>query len=176
MKLNVGDTVVAMGFGVIGNYARSPEYHLGFAKVLEQRTIDSEPFVYCDLTSIGGENFQVELPVHIFEEENSGVRILSNKEGLKEVYETLSGPTRDHLVDWDDRYREHKKRLFSGDIKQIATVYRELVTLYRTHGLAFGDSKNIEVAKKFLVSEISLVEGISEQEATEKIRAIVGAH
>jgi CarD family transcriptional regulator len=109
-------------------------------------------------------------------EEQSGVRILTDSDGIKEVYETLAGPTRDHLVDWDDRSREHKKRLFSGDIKQIATVYRELVTLYRSYGLSYGDSKNIEVAKKFLVSEISLAEGISEQEATEKIRSVAGAH
>jgi CarD family transcriptional regulator len=175
VKLNVGDTVVAMGFGLVGNYARSPEFHLGFARVLENRTIDCEPYVYCDLTSIGGENFQVELPMSMINEQ-SGVRTITDSDGLKEVYETFSRPTREHLVDWDDRYREHKKRLFSGDLKQIAMVYRELVTLYRSFGLSYGDSKNLEVAKKFLVSEISLAEGVSEQEAAEKIRSIVGAH
>jgi CarD family transcriptional regulator len=57
---------------------------------------------------------------------------------------------------WNRRYREFMEKLQTGELMEIALVYRSLTVLRRTKDLSFGERKMLDQSHYRLIQEISL--------------------
>ena len=105
-----------------------------------------------------------------------GLRRIIGKDMVSKVYKIL----RDKKVEidqqtWNRRYREYMEKIKSGEPKQIAEVLRDLYVLKNDKDLSFGERKMLDTAKSLLVKELSIAQGLEEDEIEAKFSAIFHA-
>ena len=105
-----------------------------------------------------------------------GLREIISEDDVKQVYAILK--EKDISVDsttWNRRYREYMEKIKSGEPKQIAEVLRDLYVLKNDKDLSFGERKMLDTAKALLVKELSIAQGLDEDEIEAKFTAIFHA-
>ena len=100
-----------------------------------------------------------------------GLRCLSTAEHICQVLSAIPNLEVQMSANWNQRYRENMERLKTGDPRQVAVVIRTLQRREKTgrRSLPTGERKMLNVAKKILVSELSLALG----EEYQKIEHII---
>ena len=73
------------------------------------------------------------------------------------------------------RDREYMEKIKSGEPKQIAEVLRDLFLLKNDKDLSFGERKMLDTAKSLLVKELSIAQGLDEDEIEAKFTQIFHA-
>jgi len=73
---------------------------------------------------------------------------------------------------WNKRYRLNMDKIKSGDICQVAEVFRNLMLRDHAKGLSAGEKKMLDNARKILVSEVVLVEGSDAEAVTAELNGI----
>ena len=76
---------------------------------------------------------------------------------------------------WNRRYREYMEKIKSGQPKQIAEVLRDLYLLKNDKDLSFGERKMLDTAKSLLVKELSIAQGLDEDQIEAKFTDIFHA-
>jgi CarD family transcriptional regulator len=102
-----------------------------------------------------------------------GLREIIGEEQVEEVYEILQD--RDITVDnqtWNRRYREYMDKIKSGSVYEIAEVLRDLSLLKFEKELSFGERKMLDTARSLLVKELSIAQGITEEDTLKEIQKI----
>lgn len=106
--------------------------------------------------------------------ESIGVRKLSTLKELIQMYEHLSlFDARDIVTEhnastWNKRNKEYQCKLRSGQLLQIASIYKELQLIALDKELSFGERNLFNQIEFLLIEEISAVK---QSEAVEDIRA-----
>ena len=100
-----------------------------------------------------------------------GLRPTITSEQARQLLEQLDQVPLQKEGNWNQRYRENMERLKTGDPRQVAVVIRTLQRREKTgrRSLPTGERKMLNVAKKILVSELSLALG----EEYQKIEHII---
>ena len=88
------------------------------------------------------------------------------------LHQKAPEPDTKEKVSWTVRHREYGEKLKSGDINEVAEVFRDLMQLRFVKDLSFGERRLLESAQQFLAGEISEAKGISIEEANETLRSI----
>ena len=94
-----------------------------------------------------------------------GIRKIMGKKELAVVLEGLTIPLESKKINWMERTRENEVKLASGNINQVMEVYKELYKLDNEKGLSSTEKRMYNTAKQILVSEVSLVNKITSEEA-----------
>ncbi|BAT71003.1 CarD family transcriptional regulator [Thermosulfidibacter takaii ABI70S6] len=101
--------------------------------------------------------------------ERIGVRRVMSENVLEKVFKVLKErPEKEEetkKVSWTVKHRNYLEKVKSGDIEEVAEVYRDLMLLRKEKELSFGERKILESAQQFLASEISEAKGIPIEEA-----------
>ena len=108
--------------------------------------------------------------------EQIGIRAISCRDDVQQVYQVLRKKNR--LIEsttWNRRYRDYMEKIKSGSIFEVAGVLRDLCVLKNDKELSFGERKMLDTARSLLVTEISLAEGISQEEVENQFREIFQA-
>lgn len=116
-------------------------------------------------------NMKIMIPID--NTENVGLREVIDEDQLKEVVEILKGSKSKMSQNWNRRYRANMDKIKSGDIYEVAEVVRNLVLLDKEKGLSTGERKMLNNAKQILISELSLVRNLSEEEAENMLQDIL---
>ena len=74
---------------------------------------------------------------------------------------------------WNNRYRNNKKKIQSGNTEKMCQVIRDLYYLKKEEILPPGEEKILERVEGMVASEIMLVLGLDMEEALCKIRNLV---
>jgi CarD family transcriptional regulator len=101
------------------------------------------------------------------------LREIIGEDQVEEVYEILQ--ERDITVDnqtWNRRYREYMDKIKSGSVYEIAEVLRDLSLLKFEKELSFGERKMLDTARSLLVKELSIAQGITEENTLKEIQKI----
>jgi CarD family transcriptional regulator len=98
--------------------------------------------------------------------------IIKDKDVLK-VYELIqSDASYVEGQTWNMRYREYMELLHTGDVFNIAKVFKQLITVCNNKDLSFGERKLLEQAKTLLVNELSLATNKSTEEIETKLEEL----
>ncbi len=159
MKFNIGDTVVYPAQGV----ARVKD-------VVEKRIGGMKDEYF--LLEIDSNQSTVMIPVTNIEE--VGLRRLSNKSSVKDLYKLLQDKTKPQ-GDWKKRHQQNLDNMRTGELMDMGQVLRDLHALSEKKTLGVRDKKMFDQALRFVVSEVSAIEGISTEEAESRIESLLEA-
>jgi CarD family transcriptional regulator len=107
-----------------------------------------------------------------------GLRPVISKKEVARVYQILKSrkkslnSTNGHQS-WNKRYREYAEKLKSGDIFEVATVFRDIFLLQNEKELSFGERRIMENARSLLIKEIAIATNSDESLISEKIERLL---
>ncbi|WP_240338352.1 CarD family transcriptional regulator [Peribacillus alkalitolerans] len=110
-------------------------------------------------------NMQVMIPMGNIEKLR--IRSISDTTTLENVMEVFYNGETDHSLSWKQRYTANMEKMKTGNILDGAEVVRDLSRLNKAKALNSSEKQMLENARKFFISELGLVKGISQSEATD---------
>ena len=154
----------------IGDKVVYPMHGAGIVESIEEKIILGETRLYYMIKVLYG-HMQVMVPVD--GSEQIGLRGITDHDGIRLIFDTLSAESTTMDDNWNRRNRANMDKLKTGDICQVAEVVRNLLRIDRVKKLSTGEKKLLLNARQVLASEISLVLAIDETSAEEMIDGAV---
>lgn len=151
----------------VGDLAVYPAQGVGVIKAIEAREFagSSQDFY---ILNIFDNEMTVMVPVN--NASDLGLRALMHEKTIATVYTTLCEDLKlDKIASWSQRQREYTDKIKTGDPIEVAEVLRELAQIKVKKELSYGEKKVFETAKRLLIKEISLAEGVAEGSIEEKL-------
>lgn len=72
---------------------------------------------------------------------------------------------------WNKRNKSYQLKIQSGDIFDIATIYRDLMHTARYKELSFGEKSLLETAEELLIQEVQAIRGTMLEEVLDELRS-----
>ena len=142
-----------------------PLYGAGVIEGLEDKEIDGEFQTYYVLNIPVG---NLKIMISAAKAEMHRVRPIHSREVLMDALCNANSTEADMPDNWNQRYKENMERIRSGDMPQVALVFRSLLHRERERGLSTAEKKMMTTAKQIILSELILSHDIDKTEA-EKI-------
>ncbi len=150
----------------IGDKVVYPMYGAGIIQAIEEKEILGHKKKYYILKFPIG-SMKVMVPADNVE--HIGIRGIINRQEVNRVMQILGGQQTDMPDNWNKRYRANMDKIKSGNIFEIAGVVRNLMLRDKDRGLSAGERKMLNSAKQILISELALVQNVSEDEVEKLI-------
>lgn len=150
----------------IGDKVACPLHGAGIIENIEKRQSLNKQTDYL-VVRLLGLGMRIIIPVASAYE--SGIRNVISKDDAKKLL--LSFPELDFEFEnnWTKRYRENMERLKSGNITEVARVYKFLAERNKEKGLSAGERKMLQSSKQILISELMLSLDCPKVEAEEAL-------
>lgn len=99
-----------------------------------------------------------------------GLRGLVNERQIKVILSIIgeTPPAHDNRT-WNRRYRGFMEKIKTGNLFDIAEVFRDLSLLKNDKTLSFGERRMLELAKNLIVKEIAIARNVSEEKVLKDI-------
>ena len=111
--------------------------------------------------------------VPLEKKEEVGLRKISSKKIIENVYETLKLKPKIRRIMWSRRAQEYETKIFSGDPIKIAEVVRDLFRKSSQSEQSYSERQMFQVAIERLAREVAAVEKTDYFQSTEKIEQIL---
>lgn len=154
----------------IGDKVSCPMHGAGIVEEIISRPSEDGPADYL-VVRVGTPQIKITMPA--IPTETSTLRCVISQ---KEACALLSLiPTLDCFCDsnWSKRYKDNMERLKTGDVTEIARVFKSLGNRSKEKGLSAGERKMFHCSKQILASEISLSLDCSKEEAEQQLLATI---
>ena len=102
-----------------------------------------------------------------------GLRKISSKKIIDEVYSVLKLKPKIRRIMWSRRAQEYETKIFSGDPIRIAEVVRDLYRKSSQSEQSYSERQMFQVAIERLAREVAAVEKTDYFQSTEKIENIL---
>ncbi len=156
----------------VGDLAVYPAHGVGRIECIESKDIAGKKQDFYVMRIIEND---MKIMIPIQNADAVGLRQLIDHTEIPKVYAILQN--RKISVDggtWNRRYREYMEKIKTGSIFELAEVLRDLYVLKGDKELSFGERKMLDTARNLLVRELSVAQGVSEQQAEEEVIAMLG--
>jgi CarD family transcriptional regulator len=109
--------------------------------------------------------------------DRAGIRKVVDPRVVDDVLAVLRGHPTKMPKNWSRRYKHNRDKLKTGDIFEVAEVVRNLALQDAQKGLPTGEKRMFTEAKRLLASELMYARGLSEDEASARLDAVLdGIH
>ena len=102
-----------------------------------------------------------------------GLRKISSKKIIEEVFSTLKLKPKIRRIMWSRRAQEYEAKIFSGDPIKISEVVRDLFRKSSQAEQSYSERQMFQVAIERLAREVAAVEKTDYFQSTEKIEQIL---
>jgi CarD family transcriptional regulator len=147
----------------IGDQIVYPMHGAGTIVAIEDREIQGKVQQYYVIKMAS--NMQVMIPVDKMIQ--SSVRSVTNKVELEKVLDVFHHEEPDQTLTWKQRFTSNMEKVKSGNMLEGAEVVRDLMIRNEEKKLNSSERQMLYNAKKILVSELGLANGISENQASD---------
>jgi len=151
----------------VGSPIVHPIHGAGILKQIDKRQVRGQLLSYYIIDFPYSDLGQVMVPVNMAEK--VGLRSVCVDTSIDEIFVSLSnGNSEDEeeeIKAFHQRYREYLEKIQSGDLAQVAQVYRLLFKRSMVKPLGSKDKALFETARQLLVSEIVYAKDIVDAEA-----------
>ena len=141
-----------------------PLYGAGTIEDLEHKDIDGEKHLYYALNIPVG---NLTIKVSSEKAKHLSVRPVHCKTKILDELNGIVGVHVDMPDNWNVRYKENMDRIKTGELSQVAIVFRSLLFRERERGLSTAEKKMMTNAKQIILSELILSLDIERHEAEE---------
>lgn len=149
----------------VGDNVFYPMHGAGTVSSIEEKEILGNKVSYYTIALPN----QIKVMIPVENSEAVGLRAIIDEAEAQKVLATLETEITEMPENWNKRYNENKDRLKTGDIYEIADIYRNLSLRNREKNLSTGEKKMLLNAKQVLISELSLSSNQSFDAINERI-------
>jgi CarD family transcriptional regulator len=151
----------------VGSPIVHPIHGAGILKKIDQRQVRGRLLSYYVIDFPYSDLGQVMVPIEMADK--VGLREVIEDEFVDSIFETLSigftDEEEEESKSFHQRYREYLEKIQSGDLNQVATVYRLLFRRSMIKPLGTKDKALFETARQLLISEIVFAKDVIDSEA-----------
>lgn len=156
----------------VGDRAVYPAQGVGIVESIEAREFSGEKHKFYVLRIIDND---MTIMVPVGNASHVGMRTLISKDKVDTIYSVLGEKQNGGaaIASWSRRQREYNDKIKTGDPKEVAEVLRELYLIRGSKELSYGEKKVLELARRLLVLELSLAEGVAEAMVEQRLEKMV---
>ena len=119
------------------------------------------------------EQSKLTIRVPLDKQDEVGLRKISSKKIIDEVYNVLKLKPKIRRIMWSRRAQEYDAKIFSGEPIKIAEVVRDLFRKNSQSDQSYSERQMFQVAIERLAREVAAVEKTDYFQSTEKIEQIL---
>ena len=147
-----------------------PKHGVGEIEKIESMEISS---IKTKFYVVKMEQSKLIIRVPLDKKDEVGLRKISSKKIIEEVYSTLKLKPKIRRIMWSRRAQEYETKIFSGDPVRIAEVVRDLFRKSSQAEQSYSERQMFQVAIERLAREVAAVEKTDYFQSTEKIEQIL---
>jgi CarD family transcriptional regulator len=151
----------------VGDKVFYPMHGAGTVKAIEEKDVLGAVKQYC-VISIPISQMDIMIPMDKLEK--SGVRSIVGQEIMKEVLQDFHHAQPHEPLAWKERFSANQAKIKTGDIRDSAEVVHDLLLQNKEKALNSSEKQMLHQAQRYLISEIVLISGMSENEAADLIK------
>ena len=155
-----------------GDFVVYPTHGVGQVVALENREVGE---LKLQLLVITFERDRMTMRMPVAKATQSGLRKLSSRSIMDTALSTLKGRAKVRRTMWSRRAQEYEAKINSGDPISIAEVIRDLYRNANQPDQSYSERQIYEAALDRLASEVAAVESIGQEDAAERLRALLQA-
>ncbi|MEQ6378313.1 CarD family transcriptional regulator [Bacillaceae bacterium S4-13-58] len=145
----------------IGDNIVYPMQGAGIIKSIEEKEFSGEVRQYYVINMLVS-NMQVMIPKgNIL---NSNIRPVTDMGALKQIIQIFQHGESDNLLTWKERHKINTDKIKKGRLQECAEVVRDLKRMDKEKALNSSEKKLFDKANHFLISEIRLIKGVTENQ------------
>lgn len=145
----------------IGDNIVYPMHGVGIIQAIEEKEISGTKRLYY-IIKMTINNMEVMIPTEKML--NSSIRPVINMNALKNIIHIFQHGESDGSLMWKQRYKINSEKVKTGKMLEGAEVVRDLLRMEKEKALNGSEKKMLSKAHEFLISELELVEGITENQ------------
>ncbi|MBO9128959.1 CarD family transcriptional regulator [Bacillus sp. 165] len=145
----------------IGDNIVYPMHGAGVIEAIEEKEVLGKTQQYYVVKMVIN-NMQVMIPIN--QMSNSSIRPVIDPSALKNVLHIFQYGESDKSLSWKQRYKMNTEKIKTGKIQDGAEVVRDLMRMEREKALNGSEKKMLNNAQEMLMSELGLIEGITENQ------------
>ena len=154
----------------IGEIVVYPKHGVGEITKIENMEISS---IKTKFYVVKMEQSKLIIRVPLDKQEEVGLRKISSKKIVEEVFSTLKLKPKIRRIMWSRRAQEYEAKIFSGDPVKIAEVVRDLFRKNTQADQSYSERQMFQIAIERLAREVAAVEKTDYFQSTEKIEQIL---
>ena len=154
----------------IGEIVVYPKHGVGEITKIENMEISN---IKTNFYVVKMEQSKLVIRVPIDKREEVGLRKISSKKIIDQVYSTLKLKPKIRRIMWSRRAQEYETKIYSGDPIKISEVVRDLFRKSSQAEQSYSERQMFQLAVERLARELASVEKIDHFSATEKIESIL---
>jgi CarD family transcriptional regulator len=145
----------------IGDNIVYPMHGAGIIKAIEEKEISGKKQQYYVIKMLIS-NMQVMIPTGKIL--SSSIRPVTDIIVLKHIIYIFQHGESDRQLPWKQRYKVNSDKIKTGKIQEGAEVVRDLMRMKKEKALNTSEKKMLDDAHRFLISELGLIKGITENQ------------
>ena len=154
----------------IGEIVVYPKHGVGEITKIETMEIAS---IKTNFYVVKMEQSKLIIRVPLDKQDEVGLRKISSKKTIDEVFSTLKLKPKIRRIMWSRRAQEYDAKIFSGDPIKISEVVRDLFRKNSQSDQSYSERQMFQVAIERLAREVAAVEKTDYFQSTEKIEQIL---
>jgi len=156
----------------VGDQAVYPAQGVGIVEAIETRQLCGQTHDFYILRIIDND---MTIMVPVANANQVGLRRLISPEKVGSVYNLLGEKRVGHLSisSWSRRQREYHEKIKTNNPLEVARVLRELYLIRESKELSYGEKKVLELARRLLVKELALAEGVTEDTVCGRLETMI---
>ncbi|TLS36463.1 CarD family transcriptional regulator [Pseudalkalibacillus caeni] len=145
----------------IGDNVVYPMHGAGTIEAIEEKEVSGEKQQYYVIKMLIS-NMQVLIPEGKILK--SSIRPVTDIIALKHIIHVFQHGESDKLLPWKQRFKLNTDKIKTGKIQEGAEVVRDLMRMKKEKALNTSEKKMLDNAHEFLISELRLIKGITENQ------------
>lgn len=156
----------------VGDRAVYPAQGVGVVESIEAREFSGQKNNFYILRIIDND---MTIMIPVGNASQVGMRSLISKDKVDSIYNVLGRKQTEvmAIASWSRRQREYNDKIKTGDPKEVAEVLRELYLIKEGKELSYGEKKVLELARRLLILELALAEGVAEAKVEKRLESMV---
>lgn len=145
----------------IGDNIVYPLQGAGIIKAIEEKEIAGKKQQYY-VIKMSASNMEIMIPEGKIL--SSNIRPVTDITALIHIIDIFQHGESDRLLTWKQRYKLNTDKIKTGKMQEGAEVVRDLMRIQKEKALNASEKKMLDNAHEFLISELGLIEGITENQ------------
>jgi CarD family transcriptional regulator len=155
----------------VGDKIVYPPYGAGVIDDIEEKDVDGQLLKYYVLHIPVG---NLKIMISAAKAESLGVRVIYPKDEMLGVIKSILDEPIVMSDNWNQRYKDNMEHIKSGNLTEVALVYRNLMLRERERGLSTAEKKMMTTAKQVILSELILSQEVDKPEAEQILDTTFG--